>query len=86
MNYNENDLNYTVKGTDKIVTNKIKTEFLNIKTGRKVNVVRNCRSFGIWNKRKFIPLSKIEFEKKEITNHSEDLTNLLRQFESINVK
>lgn len=32
INYNENDLNLYVKGTDKIVTNKNKSKFYNLKT------------------------------------------------------
>lgn len=77
---NENDLNSHVKGTDKIVTNKNKSEFYNLKTGRKIKVVRNCRSFGIWSKRKFIPLSKIEIQEENNNDYSYDLLNLLSQF------
>tara|TARA_R110002051_G_C8769409_1_gene503318 strand:+ start:3435 stop:3683 length:249 start_codon:yes stop_codon:yes gene_type:complete len=82
MYYNENDLNLHVKGTDKIVTNKSKSEFYNLKTGQKIKVVRNCRSFGIWNKRKFIPLSKIEIQEEQENNYSDDLINLLNQFKN----
>ena len=80
MKTKENDLNLPVKGTDKIVTNKTKSEFYNLKTGRNIKVVRNCRSFGIWAKRKFIPLSKIEIQEPEQNNYSEDLKHLLSQF------
>ena len=80
MVHNENDLNLHVKGTDKIVTNKNKSEFYNLKTGRKIKVVRNCRSFGIWAKRKFIPLSKIEIQEPSKNNYSDDLRHLLSQF------
>ncbi|OCK44370.1 hypothetical protein BA195_06750 [Tenacibaculum soleae] len=85
MNYNKNDLNLTVKGTDKIVTNKNKSEFYNIKTGRSIKVVRNCRSFGIWSRRKFIPLSRIEFQKQIDADYSEELRNVLDQLSRLSV-
>lgn len=83
MVHNENDLNFTVLGTDKIVTNKNKSEFYNLKTCRKVKVVRNCRSFGIWNKRKFIPLSKIEIQEPEKEVGSSQLNRLLNELSNL---
>lgn len=83
MVHNENDLNFTVLGTDKIVANKNKSEFYNLKTGRNIKVVRNCRSFGIWYKRKFIPLSKIEIEDQSKMSDSSQLNRLLNELSNL---
>jgi hypothetical protein len=77
---NKNDLNNTLKDYHYIKTNEKQTLFFNEKTGRNIKVVRNCRSFGIWIGKKFIPLSKIEIANKVKIKGSEDLMRLLSQF------
>ena len=75
---NKNDLNFNLKGYNFIKLNELKTLFFNSKTGNNIKVVRNCRSFGIWIGRKFLPLSKIEHEDVIDNSHmSDDLKYLL---------
>lgn len=76
-----NALNYRINKAEHISYNNIKTIFYNTKTQRRINVVENSRSFGIWIGRKFLPLSKIEHEKelKEV-HRTDDLNYILSQF------
>tara|TARA_R110000772_G_C13310212_1_gene439996 strand:- start:32245 stop:32493 length:249 start_codon:yes stop_codon:yes gene_type:complete len=81
---NENDLNYYLLGYGYIKTNLLKTIFYNNKSGRYIKVVRNCRSFGIWIGKKFLPLSKVEHQKEiDNSNMSDDLINLISELNKV---
>lgn len=85
MYYNENDLNYLIKGYAFIKCNKQKTVFYNAKTSNYINSTKNGGSYGIWYGRKWLSISKIELtQERKLGNVSNDLKNILAALDNAN--
>ncbi len=83
MYYNENSLNYLIKGYNFIKCNEQKTVFYNTKTSNYINSTKNGGSYGIWYGRKWLSISKIELtQEKEVLSVSNDLSVILRDLQA----